>query len=44
MKMAEECCTLGGNIMILACSDGSNVGRLSNLAAIELTVDKELIR
>jgi uncharacterized metal-binding protein len=37
MKMAEECCTLGGSIMILACSGGSNVGQLSNQAAIELT-------
>jgi uncharacterized metal-binding protein len=36
-KMAKECCTPGGNIMILACSGGSNVGQLSNQAAIELT-------
>jgi len=36
-QMAEECCTPGGNIMILACSGGSNVGQLSNQAAIELT-------
>ena len=35
--MGEECCTPGGNIMILACSGGSNVGQLSNQAAIELT-------
>lgn len=35
--MAEECCTPGENIMILACSGGSNVGQLSNQAAIELT-------
>ena len=35
--MAEECCIPGGNIMILACSGGSNVGQLSNQAAIELT-------
>ena len=35
--MAEECCTPSGNIMILACSVGSNVGQLSNQAAIELT-------
>lgn len=35
--MAEECCTPGGNIMILACSGGSNVGQLSNQAAAELT-------
>ncbi|MCF8127296.1 MAG: putative zinc-binding protein [Deltaproteobacteria bacterium] len=35
--MAEECCTQGGNVMILACSGGSNVGQLSNQAAVELT-------
>ena len=35
--MVEECCTPGGNIMILACSGGSNVGQLSNQVAIELT-------
>jgi len=35
--MAKECCTPGGNIMILACSGGSNVGQLSNQATIELT-------
>ena len=35
--MAEECCAQGGNIMILACSGGSNVGQLSNQAAVELT-------
>jgi len=35
--MAEECCTPGENIMILACSGGSNVGQLSNQAAVELT-------
>ena len=35
--MAESCCTLGENIMILACSGGSNVGQLSNQAAVELT-------
>jgi len=35
--MAKECCKPGGNIMILACSGGSNVGQLSNQAAIELT-------
>jgi uncharacterized metal-binding protein len=29
-KMAEECCTPEGNIMILACFGGSNVGQLSN--------------
>lgn len=35
--MAESCCTPGGSIMILACSGGSNVGQLSNQAAVELT-------
>jgi uncharacterized metal-binding protein len=35
--MAEECCVAGGNIMLLACSGGSNVGQLSNQAAVELT-------
>jgi len=35
--MAEECCVPGGNIMILACSGGSNVGQLANQAAVELT-------
>ena len=35
--MVDECCTPEGNIMILACSGGSNVGQLSNQAAIELT-------
>ena len=35
--MAEDCCTPNGNVMILACSGGSNVGQLSNQAAVELT-------
>lgn len=35
--MADSCCTPGGNVMILACSGGSNVGQLSNQAAVELT-------
>lgn len=35
--MAEECCATNGNIMIMACSGGSNVGQLSNQAAVELT-------
>jgi uncharacterized metal-binding protein len=33
----EKCCAGGENIMILACSGGSNVGQLSNQAAVELT-------
>jgi uncharacterized metal-binding protein len=35
--MSENCCTTNGNVMILACSGGSNVGQLSNRAAVELT-------
>lgn len=35
--MAESCCATGGQVMILSCSGGSNVGQLSNQAAIELT-------
>ena len=35
--MAENCCTPNGDIMILACSGASNVGQLSNRAAVELT-------
>ena len=35
--MAEDCCASNGDIMILACSGASNVGQLSNRAAVELT-------
>lgn len=35
--MSEECCVPGGDVMILPCSGGSNVGQLSNQAAVELT-------
>lgn len=35
--MSEECCAPAGNVMILACSGGSNVGQLANQAAVELT-------
>ena len=35
--MSEECCASNGNVMILSCSGGSNVGQLSNQAAVELT-------
>ncbi len=35
--MAADCCQPSVNTMILACSGGSNVGQLSNQAAIELT-------
>jgi uncharacterized metal-binding protein len=40
--MSVEKCSCevpSGNIMILACSGGSNVGQLSNQAAMELTVE-----
>lgn len=36
--MADDtCCTTTRKCMILACSGGSNVGQLSNQAAVELT-------
>ena len=35
--MAETCCEGGNDVMILACSGGSNVGQLSNQAVVELT-------
>ncbi len=39
--MGQNCCAVpqraGGNVMILACSGGSNVGQLSNQVAVELT-------
>jgi uncharacterized metal-binding protein len=35
--MAEDCCSSNNDVMILACSGGSNVGQLSNRAAVELT-------
>jgi uncharacterized metal-binding protein len=35
--MPEECCVPSGNVMILVCSGGSNVGQLANQAAVELT-------
>ena len=35
--MSQDCCKSDGNVMILACSGGSNVGQLSNQAAVELT-------
>ena len=35
--MSDECCTPDEKIMILACSGGSNVGQLTNQAAVELT-------
>ncbi len=35
--MTGKCCEGGDEIMILACSGGSNVGQLTNQAAVELT-------
>jgi len=35
--MSQNCCESSSNIMILACSGGSNVGQLTNQAAVELT-------
>ena len=35
--MTKACCQPKTNVMILACSGASNVGQLSNQAAIELT-------
>lgn len=35
--MANDCCSPSGNIMLLPCSGGSNVGQLANQAAVELT-------
>jgi uncharacterized metal-binding protein len=37
LVMAENCCTTAVPTMILACAGGSNVGQLSNQAAVELT-------
>ncbi len=34
--MSQDCCAPSNNIMILACSGASNVGQLSNQAAVEL--------
>ncbi|MEF8942701.1 MAG: putative zinc-binding protein [Desulfohalobiaceae bacterium] len=35
--MTDQCCTTDSQVMILACSGGSNVGQLANRAAVELT-------
>lgn len=35
--MSKNCCTAAQPRMILACSGGSNVGQLTNQAAVELT-------
>ena len=34
--MSEECCKPSSNTMILACSGASNLGQLSNQAAVDL--------
>lgn len=38
--MAETCCDGGNDVMILACSGGSNVGQLSNQAAVKRVVSQ----
>ncbi|SLM32263.1 conserved hypothetical protein [Desulfamplus magnetovallimortis] len=38
--MSKNCCGSNNQIMILACSGGSNVGQLSNQAAVELTQEE----
>lgn len=35
--MSQDCCSPDSEVMILTCSGGSNVGQLTNQAAIELT-------
>jgi len=35
--MSDTCCTTESNVMLLACSGASNVGQLTNQAAVELT-------
>ncbi|MFA6011643.1 MAG: putative zinc-binding protein [Desulfobacteraceae bacterium] len=35
--MSNDCCNGSSQVMILACSGASNVGQLSNQAAVELT-------
>ena len=35
--MTEQCCSKNNEVMILACSGGSNVGQISNQVAVELT-------
>ncbi len=36
-SQASECCSTDGNVMLLSCSGGSNVGQLANQACLELT-------
>src|SRR4030042_6552800 len=35
--VSQECCRPDSNIMMLTCSGASNVGQLTNQAAVELT-------
>lgn len=35
--MSDTCCATESNVMLLACSGASNVGQLTNQAAVELT-------
>ena len=35
--MTDQCCTTDSQVMLLACSGGSNVGQIANRAAVELT-------
>jgi len=35
--MSASCCSANREVMILACSGGSNVGQITNQAAVELT-------
>ena len=36
-ESAGSCCAPEGNVMLLSCSGGSNVGQLANQACLELT-------
>ncbi len=36
----ECCCSTESNIMIIACSGGSNVGQITNQVAVELTKER----
>ncbi len=38
--MADDCCAPNNNVMILSCSGASNLGQLSNQAAVELAREK----
>ncbi|MCB2229042.1 MAG: putative zinc-binding protein [Desulfarculaceae bacterium] len=38
-RQGGDCCATDGNVMLLACSGGSNVGQLANRACVELTQD-----